>query len=173
MSAPVFPRAPARFVSRDLGSVIIGAQGEEVSEEGDAVKVSEALKQLDGEPEKTLGDAKFVIGDYISCAIFPPLPDGSVQAAPPVPAGPSRGPPPREGFAGGPRAWDYQNGYGRGRGDYGYGRDSRRGGRYEDRRASGGLPSGEWRRGEAPPERTQTHMRGGAPERRGRGERRW
>lgn len=27
---------------------------------------------------KTLGDAKFVIGDYVSCVVLPPLEDGSV-----------------------------------------------------------------------------------------------
>ncbi|KAJ4292024.1 mtDNA inheritance, partitioning of the mitochondrial organelle [Kalmusia sp. IMI 367209] len=69
MNGPNRPGAPARFLSRDLGSVVIGAQTgserDEAEEEGPrTVEVSEALKQLDGEPDRTLGDAKFVIGDY-------------------------------------------------------------------------------------------------------------
>ncbi|KAF2183289.1 hypothetical protein K469DRAFT_210277 [Zopfia rhizophila CBS 207.26] len=44
----------------------------EIDNEGSsgAGDVKEALKQLDGEPDRTLGDAKFIIGDYVSCPIF-------------------------------------------------------------------------------------------------------
>ncbi|KAF1954834.1 hypothetical protein CC80DRAFT_526589 [Byssothecium circinans] len=139
MTGPQRPGTPARFISRDLGSVVVGAgmgggAGEEEEEEGKGVEdVSEALKKLDGEPEKTLAEARFVIGDYVCCAIFPPGPDGSVHAAPA---------PLRDGFAG--RGRD-GNGY-RGRGGRGDFRDYGDGG-------GGGVPQGEWRRGEAPPER--------------------
>ena len=34
--------------------------------------------RLEGEPEKTLQEARFVIGDFISCAVFAPGADGSV-----------------------------------------------------------------------------------------------
>jgi histone deacetylase complex subunit SAP18 len=162
LAGPSRPGAPGRFLSRELGSVVVGARtdgdAEAMDVEGEGASsagaVAEALKQLDGEPDKTLGEAKFVIGDYVACALLPPLADGTVQAAPaPLPTGP-RGPPPRDG--GGRRA-EYANGYG-GRGDFGggYGRGGARGGggRYDDRHGgAGGVPHGEWRRGEAPPDR--------------------
>ncbi|KAF2714909.1 hypothetical protein K504DRAFT_14023 [Pleomassaria siparia CBS 279.74] len=175
------PGAPGRFISRELGSVIVGAStdpdAEDISDGN--VDIKEALKQLDGEPLKTLGDAKFVIGDYISCAILPPGPDGAVAPAPPPPSGPARGgPPPRDGFGGGRGR---ENGFG-GRGEFGaYGGrggrgrfEDRGGGRFDDR---SGVPSGEWRRGEAPPEREGGYWRGGSSDRGaprgGRGRGRW
>ncbi|PVH97752.1 hypothetical protein DM02DRAFT_616301 [Periconia macrospinosa] len=182
-----------RYISRELGSVVVGAglpassdedevmheDGEADGENGDdAAKengnshtngngnrkstpsttinsTSEALSHLTGgEPDKTLQDARFVIGDYVCAAILPPLSDGSVQAAPPPPApsGPSMR---SDGY--GPRGG---NGYGGGGG-----RGGRGGGRFsfsDDRRGSGsgGVPHGEWRRGEAPPERERERDRG-------------
>ncbi|KAF2792447.1 hypothetical protein K505DRAFT_307619 [Melanomma pulvis-pyrius CBS 109.77] len=197
---PTRPGVPARFISRELGSVVVGAStnaDEAKNGGGDvdmdvtptAADVKEALKQLDGEPYKSLGDAKFIIGDYVSCAILPPGPDGSVPAAPPPPSGPARGVPLRDGFGGGRGR---ENGFG-GRGDFGGygGRGGRGGGRFDDRGGgrfddrgggrfddrSGGVPSGEWRRGEAPPER-EGYWRGGAGGgggggRGGRGRGRW
>jgi histone deacetylase complex subunit SAP18 len=159
---------PGRFIARDLGSVVVGEnpEGEEAEEEvseGAVKSVAHALKQLSGEPDKTLGDAKFVIGDYVCCAILPPLSDGSVQPAPlNLPTGPARGggggPPARDGFAGSGRD---ANGFG-GRGDFGgYGGrgGGRGGGRFDDRHGNGGVPYGEWRRGEAPPERERERER--------------
>ena len=35
--------------------------------------------KLEGDPEKTLQEARFVIGDYVDCAILVPLADGSVN----------------------------------------------------------------------------------------------
>ena len=107
---------------------------------------------LEGEPDKTLQDARFVIGDYISCAIFPPLADGAVA------------PPPGRGV-----------GVGRGRADYGPGRGygggfrgrggMRGGGMFNGDRLGGeGVPAGEWRRGERVPEGPGGYSRG-----RGRG----
>ncbi|KAF2641798.1 hypothetical protein P280DRAFT_516823 [Massarina eburnea CBS 473.64] len=178
MGGPQRPGVPGRFIGRDLGSVVVGAGTSGEEEEG-VNGVSEALKELDGEPDKTLGDAKFVIGDYVCAAIFPPLPDGSVQAAPaPLPTGSTRGGPPlRDGPGFGGRGRDV-NGFG-GRGEYGGhgGRGGRGGGRFDDR--DGGVPHGEWRRGEAPPERERERDRDlGGPWRgsgggRGRGRGRW
>lgn len=169
------PGAPGRFISRDIGSVIVGARSGDDddmdADVADATSVAEALKQLDGDPDKTLADVKFLVGDYIACAILPPLSDGSVPAVPPPLSGPGRGPHPGS-FGGRGR----ENGFG-GRGDYGgYGRGGRGGGgRFDDRRlSSGGVPSGEWRRGEAPPERERERElgfgRGGGGRGRGSGD---
>lgn len=147
-----------RYISRDVGSVIVGARtrNDDVDmDDEDSSTVEEAFRQLDGDPDKTLGDAKFMVGDYVACAILPPLPDGGVPAAPPPLSGPGRGGPPPYGGRGG-----RENGFG-GRGDFGYGRGGRGGARFDDRRLSGGVPSGEWRRGEAPPEREPGVPRGG------------
>ncbi|KAF1914714.1 Sin3 associated polypeptide p18-domain-containing protein [Ampelomyces quisqualis] len=143
------PDAPGRFISRDIGSVIVGARGRNDDadmHDGDRVTIAEALKQLDGDPDRTLADVKFLTGDYVACAILPPLPDGSVPAAPPPVAAPGRGGPPSGPYGG---ARGRENGF-NARGDFGSGRG--RGGRFDDRLGSG-VPSGEWRRGEAPPER--------------------
>ncbi|KAH0162706.1 hypothetical protein KCU67_g5835, partial [Aureobasidium melanogenum] len=59
--------APGRWLSKELGSVILG-QGNEYDQENDPA----GLGRMDGDAQKTLADARFVIGDYISCAIFPP-----------------------------------------------------------------------------------------------------
>ncbi|KAH7066652.1 Sin3 associated polypeptide p18-domain-containing protein [Paraphoma chrysanthemicola] len=170
------PGAPGRFIARDIGSVIIGARtrGDDIDMDGgDGATVAEALKQLDGDPERTLADVKFIIGDYVTCAILPPLPDGGVPAAPPPLAAPGRGGPPSGPYGGGRGR---ENGFGN-RGDFGYGRGGRGGGRFEDRRPSGGVPSGEWRRGEAPPEREpgfgRGRGRGDGGDWRGRGRGRW
>lgn len=151
------PGAPGRYISRDIGSVIVGAAtgADDVEMNGtDASKVVDALKQLDGDPDKTLADVKFLIGDYVACAILPPLADGSVPAAPPPLSGPGRGPPPGP-YGGRGR----ENGFG-GRSDFGYSGRGARGGRFDDHRANGGVPSGEWRRGEAPPDRDGGFGRG-------------
>ncbi|KAJ9154774.1 hypothetical protein NKR23_g2146, partial [Pleurostoma richardsiae] len=114
---------------------------------------------------RTLGEAKFVAGDYVSCAILPPLADGEVAPASSArtgrgagigEAGPLMGgvPPParRESGPGGGR------GAGRGGrgtfGGFGGGRD-----------ASSSMPMGEWRRGERLPDAPS----GG----RGKGRQRW
>ena len=62
------------FIAKDLGSIVIG--------EGCLIGLGDRdLAQesnLDTSGAKTLDDARFMIGDYISCAILPPLSDGSV-----------------------------------------------------------------------------------------------
>lgn len=119
--------------------------------------------RLGGTPEKTLQEARFVIGDFISCAIFGPGADGSVA---PVHAG--RGVVGMRGGRGGDggRGGGYggfggENGAGfRGRGRGGFGGGYSGAGRVGE----GGLPQGEWRRGERVPE-----GRGGYGRGRGRG----
>ncbi|KAI9810105.1 MAG: hypothetical protein M1827_006716 [Pycnora praestabilis] len=150
---------PGRYLNKELGSVVVGAEGPGIlptEEESAIVRGGPMAGELSGEPDKTLQDARFVIGDYISCAIIPPLADGAVAPTPAALGTGSRagvgsrgmgdfggG---RGGVLGGPR----ENGFGgfrvRGsaRGGGGLGAVSGPG--------SGGLPSGEWRRGERVPE---------------------
>ncbi|ATZ54209.1 hypothetical protein BCIN_10g02250 [Botrytis cinerea B05.10] len=147
---------PARYVTKELGSVVIGEGGPGIlpdEEESSIVGEGIMAGSLMGEPEKTLQDARFVIGDYVCCAILPPMADGGVA---PPPSGPSRG-----GFAGGrsemggfggrggmgPR----ENGFG---GGY-RGRGGSRGGGFGQgmgQSGAGGVPMGEWRRGERIPD---------------------
>ncbi|PKS10167.1 hypothetical protein jhhlp_001917 [Lomentospora prolificans] len=115
-----------RYMTKDLGSVVVGDFGP-----GDAPD-DQALAKLrndaDRDGRKTLGQARFVVGDCVSCAILPPLEDGSV-----APGVPTR----RESK---PSAWDAGR----------PGRDIRGGGGG----GFGGAPSfptGEWRRGERLP----------------------
>lgn len=150
-----------------MGSVVINADA--VEEQQNEVNGDDDEDNGGGAPgvkfrnteeaERTLADSRFMIGDFIDCAIFPPLPDGSVApggqrtsyAAGGV--GGSRGmgmgmgagpPPPRENGYGRSRG----GGYGPGRGD---GLGGGGGGRGPD--FSGGrLPPGEWRRGERLPD---------------------
>jgi histone deacetylase complex subunit SAP18 len=63
------PNGPPRYGVKDLGSVVIGAGSTTDEEDATWDRVDE---------DKTLGDARFVVGDYISCAILPPSDDGSV-----------------------------------------------------------------------------------------------
>ncbi|KAH7109856.1 Sin3 associated polypeptide p18-domain-containing protein [Dendryphion nanum] len=165
----VFPDLKAsspRYISRELGNIIVGAVGynaedkdvEMQEDEDEVTNVKLALKQLDGELNKALRDAKFVTGDYVTAAVFPPHSDGTVPDAPPPPRPMGRGPPPRDGYGG---RGGRENGFG-GRGEFGYGGRGRGGHRFEERRGSGGgVPSGEWRRGDVPPER-DNHWRGGS-----------
>ncbi|GAB7341699.1 hypothetical protein MBLNU457_g0040t1 [Dothideomycetes sp. NU457] len=124
-----------RWLSRELGSVVVGEA--EMEEDG------LGLGRLGGDAEKTLSEARFVIGDYVSAAIFPPLPGGGVAPLP--------GPPVERGGRG--------MGDGFGRGGFGGRLDSYRGGVRggrngfsERERGFGGVPSGDWRRGERVPE---------------------
>lgn len=102
------------------------------SEEVDVSQTTAALRFQGDEADKTLQEMRFVIGDYIDCAVLPPLEDGSV--APPIYSG--RGP-----IGGGMRAFR-ENEFGA----FGGGRFARGG-----RGGSNGMPSGDWRRGEMLP----------------------
>lgn len=143
---------PGRYMTKELGSIIIGGGGPGILPDEDEAAIvagGQMAGSLGGEPEKTLQDARFVIGDYISCAILPALPNGGVA---PPPTGPTRGVPfgtgrgefgGRGGSFGGPR----ENGFGfRGRGG------PRGGGFGQGMGIGAGVPSGEWRRGERVPE---------------------
>ena len=138
---------------KDLGSIIIGDGGPGIlpdDEEAEIVAGGQMAGALGGEPEKTLQDARFVIGDYVSCAIMPPLENGSVA--------PSPGGPPARGF-GGERRGNLSSDYGGRGGGFGGPRDNgpgsyrgRGGPRGGGNFGQGMVPSGEWRRGERVPE---------------------
>jgi histone deacetylase complex subunit SAP18 len=139
-----------RFAVKELGSIVIG-QGILRADELAEAEIPAAADRDNG---KTLRDAHFVVGDYVSCAILPPLPDGTV-----APASNAR----RESFA---SARDARSGHGHGhRGGFSAFEDSSRrggggGGRGgRDGWKNGGVPMGEWRRGEqlpdGPPGRTR------------------
>lgn len=141
---------PGRYMTKDLGSIVIGDGGPGVlpdEEEAVIVAGGQMAGSLGGEPEKTLQDVKFVVGDYVSCAILPVQANGGVA---PHPTGPARG-----------------GGFGAGRGEYGFGGRGgsmgprENGGGYRGRGGprggfgqgmGAGVPNGEWRRGERVPE---------------------
>lgn len=137
------PDAKGRYMSKDMGSVIVGARD---FGNGNNNENGDSLLPLQGDDaDKMLQDFRFVVGDYIDCAIMPPLEDGSI--APAVGSGgrlPSMGAsfPIGGGGGGGPgmRAFR-ENGFGRGRPGRGFGRGD-----------SSGFPTGEWKRGERLPD---------------------
>lgn len=136
-----------RYLTKEMGSVVVSAP-EHSNGDGNA-----AIRLEGEDAEKTLEDVKFVIGDYIDCAIFPPLSDGTVVGRGSI--GPR-----------GPR----ENGYGRVRGG-GYGGQGGRGGynsgapRSGDFGNAGSFPSGEWRRGERLPDGSGSRGGGKGPRR--------
>ncbi|KAF2148313.1 hypothetical protein K461DRAFT_297742 [Myriangium duriaei CBS 260.36] len=156
VTGPGGAEGQGRWLSKQLGSVVVG---EDVDDDGNDTGQGSRVngnghggaRTLLGEPYKTLADARFVIGDYISCAIIPPRDDGTVAPLPAAersggPGGRDRGPR-RGGFGS-------ENGYGRGGGG-GYGSRSGRGGGYPPERGFGNpssVPSGDWRRGERLPD---------------------
>jgi histone deacetylase complex subunit SAP18 len=173
--------APGRFLSRELGSVVIG-DGEGIlplDEEQSIVADSPMAARLGGDPEVMLRDVKFVIGDHIAVAILPPLADGSVP--PPLSAGQGHGIGMGRGRgvrlgdqggtyelygSGGPSGGSRENGFngfrGRLRGSFGAGGGPR----------GGGFPAGEWRRGEVLPD-SPLGFRGRGGHAGGRGRDRW
>ncbi|KAI0538478.1 Sin3 associated polypeptide p18-domain-containing protein [Xylaria digitata] len=157
------PASVNKYTVKELGSVVIGDGGPGLDPED--VDAEQTLDDTD--PDKTLGDARFVVGDYISCAILPPLHDGSVAPASSARmgrgtgAGESRlavGSAPNEPSR--DRDVPFLR-HGRGKGGVGKGG-------YEHFNArgprSGGVPSGEWRRGEKLPDM----LPAGRPRNRGR-----
>lgn len=154
--------AAGRFVVKDLGSVVVGDGGPGISAEAEEMEsVGGVTAGSEAESSKTLADARFVVGDYISCAILPPSKDdGSVQPASAARVGRGFGPGQARSTADPgppPMGASRQNGFGsvslrRPPAVFGGG-----GG-------AGVLPVGEWRRGERLPE---------GPSGRGKGRRRW
>jgi histone deacetylase complex subunit SAP18 len=129
-------------MTKELGSVVIGEGGPGIlpdEEEVPIVAGGQVAGVIGGDPEKTLQDARFVIGDYISCAVLPASASGQV-AAPPL--GPQRG----TGFAGG--RGDF-GGRGRENGFGSRGRGGSRGGGFGQ---GASVPTGPWSRGERVPE---------------------
>jgi histone deacetylase complex subunit SAP18 len=149
-----------KFTVRELGSVVIGDGGPGLDPDDPDAEIT--LEDTD--PGKTLGDARFVVGDYISCAILPPLPDGSVAPASSARmgrgtgAGESRlavGRAPYEPVIRDRNGGAFvRHGRGGGGGRGGSGRGGFDGGGYNHRgpRSGGGVPLGEWRRGEQLPD---------------------
>ncbi|KAJ5523682.1 Sin3 associated polypeptide p18 [Penicillium frequentans] len=123
------------YISKELGSVVVAPKessyraDEDADHQGEAQLRPGPLRFQGGEADKCLQDARFIIGDYIECAVLPPREDGSI--APPIRAG--SGPPP---MGHGMRAFG-QNGSGR----------PGRGGPRGDRGGPSHVPMGDWRRG--------------------------
>lgn len=138
----------SRFMVKDLGSIVIGDGGKGLDPED--LEAEKTLESANG--EKTLGDARFIIGDYVSVAILPPLENGTVAPASDARMGRGTGAgeavplpekAPRDSGRGREREYERENGY---RGRPRNGRGGRGGGR------GGGIPVGEWRRGESIPD---------------------
>ncbi|KAI0014197.1 Sin3 associated polypeptide p18-domain-containing protein [Xylariaceae sp. FL0662B] len=144
--------AAVRYMVKDLGSVVIGDGGRGLDpDDADA-----EVRLEHNDPDRTLDDARFVVGDYISCAILPPLSDGSVAPASSARMGRGAGAGEVRLAVGRPpgasTARERENGYARAAAR---GRDGR--GRLDGGFGGGGggrsaVPMGEWRRGERLPE---------------------
>ncbi|PYI23753.1 hypothetical protein BO99DRAFT_439598 [Aspergillus violaceofuscus CBS 115571] len=100
-----------RYLAKEMGSVVIAPRGYEDADDVDGdgagdhqeekrdgeggggpgprarAAAAGAFRMSGADAEKTLQDFRFVIGDYVDCAIVPPLEDGSVAPPPPVGAG--------------------------------------------------------------------------------------
>ncbi|KAI1435751.1 hypothetical protein GGR50DRAFT_283282 [Xylaria sp. CBS 124048] len=145
----------SKYTIKEIGSVVIGDGGP-----GLDLDDPTANKTLDDtDPTKTLSDVRYVVGDYISCAILPPLPDGTVAPASSARMGRGMGvgeskiavgrapevpPRDRDGLG-------LFSRHARGRGSMGRGGLDHFNTR-EPRGPGGGVPSGEWRRGEKLPD---------------------
>ncbi|QPC77016.1 hypothetical protein HYE68_007768 [Fusarium pseudograminearum] len=133
--------SPPRFGVKDLGSVVIGG-GSSSDTSGDTSM--DATAKGSDDKHKTLNGARFVVGDYITCAILPPLPDGSVAPASSV------------------RREQASGSHERGKGSFG--RGGSKGSRGDWKSELGGdFYMGEWKRGERLPD-----VSGGRPRSRGR-----
>lgn len=148
--------------------MVVGGDGASVQlpteEEEEVVRGGVMAGELGGEPEKTLQEARFVIGDFVDCAVLVPGEGGRVAA--PLRRGVEIGGGGRGGYVRGRENGYAGGGYGgRGRGGGGRGGYGGAGGGLGPGRLGGeGVPSGEWRRGESLPDRGYGYGRG-----RGRG----
>lgn len=152
--------------------MVIGDGGPGVASEPEDMDEGRLKEHLpvgsEAEARKTLADARFVVGDFLSVAILPPSPvDGSVQSATAAKMG--------RGYGAGQASMGLsgmspQEGLGRERG-FGYGRarglESRMvggggggGGMYGRGGGRAVPPVGEWRRGEMLPEPQPSRGRG-------------
>jgi histone deacetylase complex subunit SAP18 len=123
--------AAPRFAVKDLGTVVIGQGGPGT---GGPEEDAGGIGRTDNSGGKTLSDARFVVGDYISCAILTQLPNGSVAPAANARREPvlgSRGG--RQGYRGG--FFGNDGGHGRNRRD-----DWRETARWSSRQASRSWP---------------------------------
>lgn len=149
---------PPKYMTKELGSVVIGDGGTGIlpGEDSEGIVSGGPMEgAMLGEPEKSLAEARFVIGDYVACAIIEPLQSGAV--APPPPSGPARG-----GFGAGRGAGEFGGGRARENGFGGGGGGGFRGfsGRGAANFGQGFVPNGEWRRGERVPEGPASRGRG-------------
>ena len=130
----------ARYVAREMGSVVVSAPQKETGN-GEADPNTLGYEMGGEDAEKTLEEARFVIGDFVDVAVFPPLSDGTVVSRGSAMGGGFGN---RNGAAGVGRENGYSARGGRGGGGGGgFGRD----------RGDFGapVPPGEWRRGERLP----------------------
>ncbi|KAF4975222.1 hypothetical protein FZEAL_7960 [Fusarium zealandicum] len=154
-NASAVANAPPRFGVKDLGSIVIGERegGTGTSDDVDMDAPMRDAKDMD----KTLNDARFVVGDYVSCAVLPPLSDGSVAPLSSARREQASGPrDSRGGYRGGFQGRENGSNRGGSRGGRGSWRDD----------VGGGFPMGEWRRGERLPD--GPGGTGGRPRGRGR-----
>ncbi|SPO04513.1 uncharacterized protein DNG_07198 [Cephalotrichum gorgonifer] len=123
-----------RYLVKDLGSLVIGG----------ALRPDDQLEEDDevSDEGKTLADAKFVVGDYVSCVVLPPLEDGSV--APLSMARRDKHVGREDGRSGG---GGFGGGSGAGAGSFGFGGNE-------------SFPAGNWNRGQRVPH-GPTRPRGG------------
>ncbi|KAG5981100.1 hypothetical protein E4U55_003314 [Claviceps digitariae] len=173
-SVSTISNAPPRYAVKDLGSIVIGSQSASEGAESEFIVAGGSTREEPAsDNKKSLSDARFVVGDYVSCAILPPLADGSVAPASTVRRESSNNAgfrDPRMSTRGGGGFQHRENGFG-------WPPTVREGGgRGGGRRGGGGggggpmvnLPMGEWRRGERLPNMPPSRPRGGVGGRRGR-----
>ncbi|KAG6138739.1 hypothetical protein E4U35_008344 [Claviceps purpurea] len=80
-SVSAISNAPPRYAVKDLGSIVIGQNSSGVAEPESTGTGGSTHDEPSPDSKKSLRDARFVVGDYVSCAILPPLDDGSVAPA--------------------------------------------------------------------------------------------
>ncbi|KAK4123438.1 hypothetical protein N657DRAFT_680642 [Parathielavia appendiculata] len=154
---PHMPRPRPRYVAKDLGTVVLGRGGPGAGpDEGVPDDEPDAASE-----DVTLADARFITGDLLSCAILPPdevtgdvMPASSARTGRGAGVGETRVPRGGDAPPGGLRGRGLRGGGGGRRGSWGYGEGRfrvwdepfGRGG------GGGGVPEGEWRRGDMLPE---------------------
>ncbi|GAB0135156.1 hypothetical protein EsDP_00003503 [Epichloe bromicola] len=156
-SVSAISNAPPRYAVKDLGSTVIGQNTSDAGEP-EFIEVVGSTRNGPASDKKSLSEARFVVGDYISCAILPPLADGSV-----APSSTARREPNKVGLRDTRGSRSGEGGF-HNRGN-GLGRLGSREVRGGGRRGGGGpmasMPMGEWRRGERLPNMPPSRPRGG------------